>query len=212
MATMPMDFSHTASPEAVDRAMKSVSSRGISVELVSTRQEALDRLKGLIPAGASLSTGASVTLREIGFEDLLISKAHPWRNLKDEILDEKDPARQALLRRQSTLADYFVGSVHAIAQTGELVIASATGSQISPYAYASRNVIWVAGTQKITPTLDDGIRRVREYIFPHEEKRMRELTAGKMGTLMGKILIFENETPMLGRKIVLILVKETVGD
>jgi hypothetical protein len=153
-----------------------------------------------------------VTLREIGFEDLLISKAHPWRNLKDEILDEKDPARQALLRRQSTLADYFVGSVHAIAQTGELVIASATGSQISPYAYASRNVIWVAGTQKITPTLDDGIRRVREYIFPHEEKRMRELTAGKMGTLMGKILIFENETPMLGRKIVLILVKETVGD
>jgi hypothetical protein len=192
--------------------MKAVSARGISVELVGTRQEALDRLKGLIPAGATLSTGASVTLREIGFEDLLISKAHPWRNLKDEILDEKDPARQALLRRQSTLADYFVGSVHASAETGELVIASATGSQISPYPYASSNVIWVAGTQKIAPTLADGMRRVREYIFPHEEKRMRELTAGKMGTLMGKMLIFENETPMLGRKVVLILVKETVGD
>ena len=207
-----MEFSLPASSEAVERSISSVKSRGIAAELVNTRREALERLKMLIPAGASVSTGASVTLREIGFEDLLISKAHPWRNLKNEILDEKDPARQTLLRRQSTLADYFIGSVHAIAQTGELVIASATGSQLSPYAYSASNIIWVAGIQKITPTLEDGIRRVHEYIFPHEEKRMRDLTAGKMGTMMGKMLIFERETPLLGRKVSLILVKEAVGD
>lgn len=207
-----MDFASPASPQAVEEAMGSVTSRGIAVELVNTRAEALERMKALIPAGASLSTGASLTLREIGFEDLLISKAHQWKNLKDDILAEKDPVRQALLRKQSTLADYFLGSVHAISQTGELVIASATGSQLAPYAFSSSHIIWVAGIQKITPTLEEGIRRVREYVFPHEDKRMKELTGGKMGSTFGKLLIFEREVPFLGRQVTLLLVKEVVGD
>ncbi len=93
-----------------------------------------------------------------------------------------------------------------------MVIASATGSQLAPYAFSASNIIWVVGTQKITPTLEDAIRRVREYVFPHEEKRMRELTGGKAGTMMGKMLIFERESPFLARKITLMLVKEAVGD
>jgi hypothetical protein len=153
-----------------------------------------------------------LTLREIGFEELLISKAHPWKNLKDDIVAEKDPVRQALLRKQSTCADYFLGSVHAIAQTGELVIASATGSQLAPYAFSSSNIIWVAGIQKITRTLEEGIRRVREYVFPHEDKRMREATGGKVGSMIGKLMIFERESPLLARKITLLLVKDVVGD
>jgi hypothetical protein len=207
-----MDFASPASPRAVEEAMGAVTSRGIAAELVNTRAEALEQVKALIPAGASLSTGASLTLREIGFEDLLISKAHPWKNLKDDIVAEKDPVRQGLLRKQSTLADYFLGSVQAISQTGELVIASATGSQLAPYAYSSAHIIWVAGIQKITRTLEEGIRRVREYVFPHEDKRMRERTGGKAGSLIGKLMIFERETPFLGRKITLLLVKEAVGD
>jgi len=154
-------------------------------------------------------TGASITLQQIGFEEVLISKAHPWVNLKDELLAEKDPARQAELRRKSILAEYFLGSVHAIAETGEIVIASATGSQLPSYAFSSPNVIWVAGAQKITPTLDDAIRRVREYNFPRENQRMKDM--GYPGSMIGKLLIFERESPYLNRHITLILVKEAVG-
>lgn len=207
-----MSTATTMSSAAIDEAVKSVRERGISVEVLNTRAEALERLKAIIPGGASVMTGASVTLREIGFEDLLISKAHPWRNLKDAIAAEKDPAVQGLLRRQGTLADYFVGSVHAIAQTGEIVIASATGSQLAPYAFSSSNVVWVAGIQKITRTLEDGIRRVHEHIIPHEEERMRAMTGGKMGTMIGKLMIFEREAAFLGRTVTLLLVNEPVGD
>jgi hypothetical protein len=125
-------------------------------------------------------TGASLTLKEIGFEELLISGKHSWRNLKDDIVAEKDPARQTLLRRQGTMADYFLGSVHAVAQTGQLVIASMSGSQLAPYAFSSGHIIWVVGAQKIATDLDDAVRRVREYVLPHEDKRMRELSGGKM--------------------------------
>ena len=198
--------------EAVDEVIGAVTSRGVAVEVVNTRREALERLKAIIPPGASVMTGASVTLREIGFEDFLKSKAHPWRNLKEQILSETDPRRQLQLRKQAVLADYFIGSVHAIARTGEIVVASATGSQLGPYAYTSSNVIWVAGIQKITGTVEEGIRRVREHIMPHEEKRMRELTAGKFGTMLGKLLIFERESPLVPRRVMLLLVKEPVGD
>jgi hypothetical protein len=207
-----MAFDKLASSEQIASTVEALKGRGIAAEILETGKEALARLHALIPDGASLSTGASLTMREIGFEALLQSGDHPWRNLKGEYLAEKDPARQTLLRRQSVLADYYLGSVHAVAQTGEVVMASMTGSQISPYAYAARNVIWVVGTQKITPTLDEAIRRVREYVYPHENKRMLESSGGKMGSMIGKLLIFEREAPFLNRKIALLFVREMLGD
>ncbi len=192
--------------------MEALKERGISSELLQTGGEALERLRSLIPAGATLSTGASLTLKEIGFEGLLMSGTHPWKNLKAEYLAEKDPAVQTRLRRQSTLADYYLGSVHAVARTGEIVIASMSGSQLAPYAYSASNVIWVVGAQKITDSLEDGLRRVREYIFPHEDKRMREASSGKMGSMIGKFLIIEREPAFMNRKITLLFVRQTIGD
>jgi hypothetical protein len=207
-----MEFDTPATKEVITTTIEALSARGITAEVVQTRPEALARLRALIPAGAAISTGASISLKEIGFEELLVSGSHPWKNLKAEYLAEKDPARQTLLRRQSTLADYYLGSVHAVSQTGEVVIASMTGSQISPYAYAARNVIWVVGAQKITPNLDEAVRRVREYVLPHEDKRLRDSTGGKMGSMIGKLLIFEREAAFLGRKISLIFVAQKTGD
>jgi L-lactate utilization protein LutC len=124
-------------------------------------------------------------------------------------VDEKDPAKQAVLRKQSVLADTFLGSVHAISETGELVIASATGSQLPSYAFTSNQVIWVAGAQKIASSLDDAINRVRQYVFPLENERMKSV--GAPGSVMGKLLIIENEVPFLQRKVTLVLVKEVLG-
>lgn len=207
-----MGFDALADKDRIQRTILALKPRGIASELAGGAPDALLRLKELIPAGATLSTGASLTLKEIGFEELLKSGCHPWKNLKAEYLSEKDPARQALLRRQSVLADYYLGSVHAVAETGEIVIASMTGSQISPYAYAARNVVWVVGAQKITGTLEEAVRRVREYVLPHEDARQRAATGGKMGSRIGKLLVFENEVPFLNRTVTLIFVNQKLGD
>ncbi len=206
-----MSFDALATTEQVAATVDALKARGIAAEAVQSPAEALARVRALIPAGASVSTGASVTLKDIGFEDLLVSGSHPWKNLKAEFLAEKDPERQMLLRRQSTLADYYLGSVHAVAQTGEVVVASMSGSQLAPYAYAARNVIWVVGTQKITPSLEQAVRRVREYVLPREDKRMRESSGGKMGSMIGKLLIFEHEAPFLNRKVATIIVRQKLG-
>jgi len=49
--------------------------------------------------------GSSTTLTEIGFVDYLKEGIHGWDNVHEDILNEKDPAKQAQLRKESVLAD-----------------------------------------------------------------------------------------------------------
>lgn len=204
-----MGYTDLATPEAISETIAAVEARGIKVHLVDSHAEALEKVQALIPSGAEVMTGSSQTLREIGLEELLKAKAHPWVNLKDAMLAETDPQKQGYLRAQSTLAEYYLGSVHAIARSGEIVIASGSGSQLPAYAFSSRNVIWVAGTQKIVPTLDEALKRVRGYVLPREDERMKGL--GYPGAGITKLLIVEAEPAMLQRNVNLILLNQLVG-
>jgi L-lactate utilization protein LutC len=195
--------------ETVDRTITALKSRGISAEFVPNRQEALERVTRLIPTGAELMTASSRTLDEIGFLALLKSGEHHWTSQNDIINAEKDPAKRAELRRRNVNVDYFLGSVHAISETGETIVGSASGSQIPSYAFTSKNVIWVAGTQKIVPSLEEGLRRVREHSLNLEIARMKSL--GFPGSMIAKILIVEREPAQLGRKVSMILVNEKLG-
>jgi len=203
-----VDYDKLPPKEIVKKTMEAVKSRGISVEFVNTKEDALKRLKELIPPGAEVMTGGSTTLEEIDFVDFLKSGKHPWKNLKEKILSEEDPSKREELRKRSITAEYFIGSVHAVAETGEILVASYSGSQIPAYAYSSKNVIWIVGTQKIVPTLEEGFKRVRNYSLPLEDKRMKSL--GYSGSAIGKLLLFERETSP-NRKIKLIFVNEKLG-
>ena len=205
-----MSYTTLPDPGQLQRTIEAVKTRGIKVELVETKEVALVRLQALIPAGAVVMTGGSVTLTQIGFDALLISGNHPWRNFKADLLAEKDPAKQFAMRLQGTQAEYFLGSVNAISETGELVFASATGSQLPAYAFTSRNIIWVVGAQKIAATLDEALQRIREYVLPLEDQRQKN-AGNKNGTFIGRILILEREPVYLRRNLTLILVNEVLG-
>src|SRR5512133_390899 len=193
-----MDYAALPTLERIQRTVEAINARGIHAEVVETKEQALARVQAIIPPEAVVMTGGSVTLQQIGFEALLISGQHPWRNFKADLLAEKDPVKQSTMRRQGVLAEFFLGSVNALAETGELVFASGTGSQLPAFAYTSRNAIWVAGAQKITPTLEDALRRVREYTLPLEDERQKKF-GNQTGSYIGRILIFEFEPAFLRR-------------
>ncbi|MDO8424854.1 MAG: lactate utilization protein [bacterium] len=203
-----MKWDTLAPKEIIEKTAEALRARGVSVDFAETRQEALEKIKKIIPSGAEVMAGGSKTLEQIGFVDVLKSGNHPWKNLKDEILKEEDPKKQAELRRKSVASEYFLGSVHAVCQTGEIVVASATGSQLPAYSFTSNNVIWVVGGQKIVSDLEEGLRRVREYSFILEDARMKSL--GFSGSVIAKILIFSREINP-NRKITLIFVNEVLG-
>ncbi len=204
-------MSYDTMPEAsiIEKTANAIGERGIEVIVVENGADALAKIKDFIPAGASVNNGSSTTLRQIGFIDYLKDNQHGWNNLHEAIILEKDPEKQAALRKEAVFSDYYLGSVHAVTQTGELIIASASGSQLPHIVFTSQNLIFVVGIQKITPTYDDAIKRIREYVVPLEDVRMKE--AGMGGTVLSKILTIENEPSFMGRKVRLIFVKEQLG-
>ncbi len=202
-----MAWNEIPSDEVINKTAEAIKSRGINVVVVTSGKDARKKLIEIIPKGAQIANGSSTTLHQIGYIDYLKSGNHGWKNYQDLILKETDPEKQADLRRLATTADYFVGSVNAIAETGELVIVNATGSANSAYPFAAKNLIIVAGVQKIVPALQDAMKRVREYVFPLEDARMMKEYG--IHSSFGKWVIIEKE--LNKGRITLILVKEKLG-
>lgn len=204
-----MDYTTIPSDATIERTAAALRERNMEAIVVADRAAALAKVKDLIPPGASVNNGSSTTLMEIGFVDYLKSGAHGWRNLHAPVAEEKDPAKQRELRNAALFADYYVGSVHALAESGEIVIASASGSQLPPIVFTSKNPIFVVGAQKICPTYEDAMRRLREHVVPLEDRRMKSVGMG--GTVRAKILTFEREPTFAGRTVRVIIVKERLG-
>lgn len=204
-----MNYTTLASEDALIRTTQALKERHIYVIVVNTRAEALNTIQTIVPSGVTVMNGSSRTLEEVGYIDVLKKGAHSWINPKDAILKETDSTRQSELRKQSVLSDYYLGSVHALAESGEIVIASNSGSQMPHIMFTSPNVVFVVGAQKIVPTLQDALRRLEEHVVPLEDARMKSV--GYPGTYQSKTLIFRGEHPGMGRNFKMILVREALG-
>ena len=205
--TNDSSWTRLADEQTLENTRAALEKRGIHTEVAGTKAEALERLTALVPSGAEVMTGSSTTLDEIGFTEKLKLEQHEWKNLKAGILSEKDPGKQMDLRRRATFSEYYVGSAQAVTEEGEVVVASASGSQLAAYAFGAKNIVWVVGTQKVVKGTDEALRRVREHCLPLEIERMKGL--GYPGSMIGKILLFERSSPM--QKANLIFVNEPLG-
>ena len=93
----------------------------------------------------------------------------PYDAIRPQLFKMDRQTRRREMRKLASAPDYVVGSVHAVTEDGVLVVASFSGSQLGPYASGAGHVIIVAGTKKIVPDLETGLRRIREYSYPLEE-------------------------------------------
>lgn len=206
---MRMKYNSIASQKSVNDTVSALQAKGIDVHAVETESEALEIIKQTIPKGASVMHGSSTTLQQIGYMQYLETGTHGWNDLHTVITKENDPAKRAALRNQSVSSDYYLGSVHALTEQGEFLIASNTGSQLPHIAFTSPNLIFVVGTQKIVPSLMDGMRRLEEYVMPLEN--VRSTKAYGVNSAINKILIVKGENQILKRRIHFVLVNKPLG-
>lgn len=204
-----MDYNILATEESIKKTSDALAANGFHAEVVATKAEALEKIKSLIPAGAEVMNGASVTLEEIGFAEYLKEGEHPWKNLHAGVTAEADPQKRAALRKQAINSEYYLGSVHAVTETGEMVIASNTGSQLSHLVFTSPNLILVVSTKKIVPSMADAFKRLEEHVIPLEDEHMKKLY-GK-GTQNSKTVILHKENQMMKRNVLVLFVKEDIG-
>lgn len=204
-----MDFNKLASEESLNKTKKSLEEKGYNVHMTENKEKAMEMIKELIPPGASVMNGSSVTLEQVGLVDYLKEGKHGWNNLHEAILTEEDKDKRSQLRKQALLSEYYLGSVHAMAEDGQFIIASNTGSQLPHVVYSSKNLIFVLSTKKIVPTLTDCFKRLEEHVVPLEDEHMKNLYGS--GTALNKIIVFKGESKSTARKINIILVKEDLG-
>ncbi len=199
-------FGTLADDARIRRAAAALEANGIKVLRAGDAAEAKRIVLGLIPAGSQVHHGASQSLEKSGIADEL-EQSGRYEPLRPRIwsMDRKTQADD--IRRLTSAPDVMLGSVHAVTETGSLIAASASGSQLGPYVAGAGRVILVVGTQKIVSDLKEGLGRIDEYVFPLEDARAQAAYGVHSG--VNKVLIINRElTP--GR-ITVVFVDQVLG-
>jgi hypothetical protein len=199
-------FTDPAPAECLERAAAALTAHGFTVEILDDAAAARTRVNDLIPEGASVFTGASETLRLSGIDaDINTSGRYDAVRTRGLAMDRATQLDE-IWRLMST-PDVIVGSAHAVTETGSLVVASASGSQLPGYAGAAARAIWIVGAQKVVPDLPAALRRVEDHCLPLESARAQ--AAYGQPSAINRLLIL-NAEPHPGRGFVLLL-REAIG-
>jgi len=199
-------FEQLANDEQIERTAKALEANGIHALIAENGEEAKRMFFELIPEGAEIFLGASVTLEKLGIKDE-VDKSGRFDAVRPKMFAMNRETQGREIRKLGGTPDFAAGSVNAVTEDGHVLIASNTGSQLGPYASGAGKVIWVVGAQKIVKDLNEGLRRIQEYCLPLEETHMQELY--KASTEVKKILIVNKE--LRPGRATLILVKEQLG-
>jgi len=207
--TTPMPaalFADPAPEPRLEQAAAALMAHGFTVEILDDAAAARTRIKDLIPEGASVFTSASETLRLSGIDEDINTSAR-YQAIKPRVLAMDRVSGADDIRRLLASPDVAVGSVAALTETGSLVIASASGSQLPGYAGGAARAIWIVGAQKVVPDLGSALRRVEDHALPLESARTQ--AAYGFASAVNRLLIL-NAEPRPGRSSIL-LVREAIG-
>lgn len=199
-------FADPAPAQRLERAAAALTAHGFTVEILDDVAAARTRVRDLIPEGTSVFTGASETLRVSGIDDdINTSGRYDAIRTRSRAMDRA--TQLAEIWRLMSTPDVIVGSVHAVTETGSLVIASASGSQLPGYAGGALRAIWIVGAQKVVPDLSAALRRVEEHCLPLESERAQAVYG--QPSAINRLLVMNAEL-YPGRATVLLL-REAIG-
>ena len=204
--SISLRFGTVADEASAKRTAAALEANGIRVLRAPNAAAAKRIVLDLIPDGSQVHHGASQTLDVLGITDE-IDKSGRYHPLRPRIwgMDRKTEGDE--IRRLGAAPDVMLGSVHAVTETGSLVAASMSGSQLGPYASGAGRVIFVIGTQKIVRDVEEGLLRINEYAWRLEDARAQ--AAYGIRSAVNKVLVINREiTP--GR-ITVVLVDEVLG-
>jgi L-lactate utilization protein LutC len=204
MTTTP--FAEPASAPRLERAAAALTAHGFTVEILDDAAAARTRVTDLIPEGASVFTSASETLRLSGIDDD-INASGRYQAIKPRVLVMDRVADADEFRRLLATPDVIMGSVAAVTETGSIVAASGSGSQLPGYSGGAARRIWIIGAQKVVPDLAAALRRVEDHCLPLENART-QAAYGQPSAVNHLLIINAEAYP--GRSTILLL-REAIG-
>ena len=153
----------------IEKTIEALRSNRMDVYYVHTAEEAKELALSLIPEGSSCASGGSVTLAETGIVEALKNGNYNYidRMIPDLTQEEKEEAMRAAFH-----ADCYLASANAITEDGELYNVDGNSNRVAALLYGAKNVIIVAGTNKLVKNLDEAVLRVKTVAAPKNAARL----------------------------------------
>ena len=198
-----------------DSIIEKFNKRGIEGYYCDNAEDALLTAKRFLTPGCSISWGGSETLNEIGLLDEL--------KASDYILYDRHtaqtPEEKTLMYSKIVTADYFFMSSNAITIDGQLINIDGIGNRVACLITGPKNVIIIAGMNKIVTDIPSGVDRIRNMASPPNAVRIGSKTpCAEYGKCMNCLtedclccdVVITRKSRIPGR-IKVILVGETLG-
>ena len=199
-------FSKLASDKTIEKTVEALERNGIKAIVVGNSGQAKKEALDMMPAGAEVFTATSQTTEVVSLAKE-INESGEYNSVRNKLMAMDRNTKGREMAKLGASPEFVVGSVHAVTEDGQLLIASATGSQLSAEAYSAEKVIFLVGTQKIVKDLQEGLKRIQEYSYPLEDIRAQKAYGIRSG--VNKILVINKE--MTPRRITVILIKKNLG-
>lgn len=198
-------FGEVATEQELQQTQQALEANGITVRVAETLAEAKEIVLAMVPKGSEVFTATSATLQEAGLADEL--NTDQYVSMRNKFMElSGQPEKRHEMRRAGSVSDYALGSVQAVTQEGEVLVASATGSQLPNYVFGADHVIWVVGTQKIVADMNQAMQRLQEHVFPLED--VRSLKAYGVNSSINQLHIFKKDP---AHRITIVFVKQSAG-
>lgn len=195
--------------------IKNLQSRHFEAYYCENKEEALKKALGLIPDGASVGWGGALSAQQIGLLDAVNNG--PYQAIDRD--KASTPAERDDAQKKCLLADYFITGANALSIDGQMVNIDGNGNRVAAIIYGPKNVIVIAGMNKVVDTLEAAVIRARTVAAPMNKQRFALQTPCEVtgncadckseGCICNQIVITRNCKPT-GR-IKVILVAEELG-
>lgn len=172
----------------ISNVIEKLNKNNMQAFYVKSKEELQDKLKQMLPAGATIAVGGSMTLYETKVMDLIQSKDYHYIDRDGKDLDTEE--EKYLRKREVFLVDYFFTGTNAITENGELYNVDGMGSRVAPMSFGPRNVVVIVGYNKIVKDYDAAVDRMKAIAAPANNTR---LSTGNPCIEAGKCLNCKND-------------------
>lgn len=153
----------------VERTIQALKKNNFDARFFPKAADALEELWKMIPEGARVGIGGSVTLNQIGFFDG--AQKRPIK-LLNPFAKGLSPEETDKIRREIFSADFFICSSNALTEDGKLYNIDATGNRVGAMIFGPKKVILICGTNKIVKDIAEAQRKVQEWVAPMNVRRL----------------------------------------
>lgn len=141
---------------------------GFCAAVFATRAEAASAALELIPRGAAVGVGGSVTVQQLGLREILMERGNAvhWHWYAK-------PEERAETLRRARDADVYLMSANAVTQQGELVNVDGNCNRLGSMLFGPPKVIVICGGNKLAEDYDKALERIKNIACPSNARRLK---------------------------------------